>query len=114
VIKTFNQALAYPLFHTVSRNNDLGIFRVRIGELNTVITVKVLKFDIDCYETRESHAIQVDFQAGPYRVRKWPHGGPGEALAEALNTYKFYYKIAVDQGLVPKERWLVLDTSFAI
>lgn len=107
MIPTINKALAHPHFQTVSRDDVAGIFKVRIGELRTVITITVIKLEIDRYKTSESHAIRTDLQAMPYKARKWPYDYAGEALAEALSAYAFFYSIAVSQGCEPNDSWLV-------
>ena len=107
MIPTFNSALAHPLFQKVSRDDEAGVFQVRIGALKTVLSITVIKIEIDRYKTVVSHAIRTDEQAMPYRARHGCCDYAGEALAEALDAFAFWYSSAVRHRCTPKESWLI-------
>jgi hypothetical protein len=107
MIMTFNQALAKPLIKTVLRNDEEGFFQVRVGIIETNVTIMVLSRGDGTYVTTQDYAVKTDWQAGPYRVRNRPFEIPGEALDNALSTYCDYYQIAVYNGYKPKASWFV-------
>ncbi len=107
MIMTFSRALAKPLIETVTRNDEKGLFQVRIGTIATVITIVVLSLGDGTYVTTQDYAIKTDLQSGPYRVRYTIYEIPGEALDNALSTYRSYYKLALRHGYEPKSSWLV-------
>jgi hypothetical protein len=107
VIPTFNRVLANPLITVLSRDNEKGIFRVQVGIVAVAITIVVIRLDDRTYVTTQDYAIKTDLQAGPYRVRYATYEIPGEALDAALETYCFYYGLAVRHGHRPKPGWFV-------
>jgi hypothetical protein len=107
MIVTFSQALAQPLVKTVSRNDENGIFKVRIGIVETVITIIVSALGDGTFESSQDHAIKTDLLAGPYRTRCRPYKIPGEALDNALSTLCFYYRLAQRHGHEPKASWFI-------
>jgi hypothetical protein len=107
MILTFNRALDKPLIKTVSRDDKKAIFQVCVCVIDTIITIMVLSRGNRTYVTTQDYAVKTDLQAGLYRVRCTPYEIPGEALDAALETYCFYYSLAVRHGHRPKPTWFV-------
>jgi hypothetical protein len=104
---TFDRALAKPLIEIVSRNDEQGVFQVRVGAIATVVTIKLFALEDGRYLTTQDYAIKAGGQAGPYEVRYTPCVIPGDALDNAISTYSFYYKLALRHGYKPDSSWLV-------
>ena len=105
---TFGEVLDNKLIEVIERNDQLGVFVVRVGGLETPITIKLCRF-MNSEETKFtlSHVINTPSQIGPYRTSS-PYGNyPGEALHLAINGLTRYFKEAKDEGHTPSEDWLV-------
>ena len=105
---TFEDVLDDGLVTVIERNDEVGEFVVRIGRLETPVTIE-LKRPMNSERTkfRLSHVIKTPLQAGPYRT-SLPFGDyPGYALHKAINGLTSYYMQAVEKGYEPSEDWLV-------
>lgn len=105
---SFDSALDDDLVTVVMRNDAMGIFEVRLGKLETPVTIDLGQFmDSDQTKFRVSHAIKTPVQIGPYRTSK-PFGDyPAYALHRAISGLTDYYRQAVKEGHKPSEQWLV-------
>ena len=105
---TFDEALADDLVTVVTRDDSVGTFEFRVGELETVITVELGRFmDSDWTKFRRSHAIKTPLQAGPYLPSRDFDDYPAYALHRAIDSITNYYRQAVRKGLTPSKEWLV-------
>ena len=97
------------LVHVVLRNDRDGVFQVRIGELPTVVTIRLKKRSTvrGKVEYTTSHLIHTPAQAHPYRT-SLPYGDdrPG-AVAKALQNLTRQYRLATADGHWPHADWLV-------
>ena len=106
---TFDDVFDDELVEVVSRDDREGVFRVRIGELTTVVTIRLKKRStirgkVD-YTT--SHVIHTPIQGHPYRT-SLPFGdNRPAAVAKALHDLTLYYRLATHDGHQPNTRWLV-------
>jgi hypothetical protein len=105
---TFDSALDDDLVTVVTRHDAMGTFEVRLGELETLITIDLGRFmDSDKTKFRVSHAIKTPLQAGPYRTSTPVDDYPAYALRRAITGLTDYYRDAVKKGHKPSEQWLV-------
>jgi hypothetical protein len=105
---TFDSALNDDLVTVVTRRDAMGIFEVRVGELETLITIDLGRFmDSDKTKFRVSHAIKTPLQAGPYRTSIPFADYPAYALHRAITGLTDYYRDAVKKGYEPRQQWLV-------
>lgn len=104
----FDEVLDDELVTVVERNDEMGEFVVRIGDLETLVSIELGRFmTSERTKFRLSHVIQTPMLAGPYRT-SLPFGDdPGYALHKAIDGLTSYYREAVDQGHEPSEDWLV-------
>jgi hypothetical protein len=108
---TITQAFSDPTFTVVSREERPGIFRFKLWELSTVITVEIKQSEDGRYTLDASHGIKVDRQAKPYFVRHGVDASPGEALNSFRRALSPFYNGAVREGFRPSEAWLVEDKA---
>ena len=105
---TFDEALADDLVTVVTRDDSAGTFELRIGELETVITVELGRFmDSEHTKFRRSHAIKTPLQIGPYLPSRDFDDYPAYALHRAVASITDYFREAVGKGHAPTEEWLV-------
>ena len=105
---TFENVLDYELVTVVTRDDSRGVFEIRVGELETIVTIE-LRRDMSRNDTefRLSHAIKTPLQIGPYRTSCPIGGDPAYALNLAVTGLINHYREAVDDGHSPSEDWLV-------
>ena len=106
---TFADVLEGDLVTPVGSDVAARTFRIRIGSLATVITIRVGKRrgPHGRYEYTASHAIRTPEQLGPY-LSSVPFGDtPEEALAKAIDDLTIFYSAGVEAGHEPAESWLV-------
>ena len=97
------------LVHVVFRNDREGAFLVGIGELPTVVTIRLKKRSTvrGKVEYTTSHVIHTPAQAQPYRTRL-PFGDDhSSAVVKALQDLTLYYRLATRDGHRPQMDWLV-------
>ena len=105
---TFDEVLGNGLLDIIERNDEMDEFVVRIGSLETPVTIELGRFmKSERTKFRLSHAIKTPLQAGPYRT-SLPFGDdPGYALHRAIDGLASWYEKAVEEGHEPSEDWLV-------
>ena len=105
---TVDEALDDDLIHVIDRHDEVGTFTVRLGSLETPITIELGRFQ-SSEETKfwVSHAIKTPSQHDPYTPSVFYKPSWGDALQEAVSSLTMYYRIAVRDGHKPEESWLV-------
>ena len=105
---TIDGVLESEFVTVIERNDDAGLYCVRIGTLATAVTIELRPAESgEMTEFVVSHAIHTPTQAGPYRT-SLPFGDyPAYALHKAISGLTSYYRDAVRQGHQPSEDWLV-------
>jgi hypothetical protein len=105
---TIDQILSEPGITVIERNDGIGEYAIRIGELTTTVIIQ-LRWTMDrkFVEFTQSHAIKTPTQAGPYRGSRPFDDDPAYALHRAVSGITDYYNEAVRAGHVPREDWLV-------
>ena len=105
---SFADALENDLVTVVTSDERSRTFRIRIGILATVVTIRVAHRRTNgMYEYTPSHAIHTPEQFAPYYTSV-PYGDtPADALAKALSDFTTFYSVATRLGHVPAESWLV-------
>jgi hypothetical protein len=104
---TIDEVLNNPLVTIVERNDADRIYRIRLGELNQVITIRLKKsVIITGIEYSTSHVIKTPPQDAPYRTGS-PFGDtPASALDKAIVDLTSYYRAAIKAGFSPSDDWL--------
>jgi len=113
-MSTFAEELERDLVTVVSSDTESRTFRIKIGTLATVITIRISKRrgPNGRYEYTVSHAIRTPKQAGPY-LSSIPFGEtPEAALGKAIDDLMIFYSLGVRDGYEPAEGWLVRRPSF--
>ena len=104
----FDRALEDPLITVVNRVDEMGIFEITIGELETIVTIELGRYmNSDTTKFAVSHAIKTPSQATPYRTSTPFDDSPAGALHRAIEGLTIYYSDAVMEGHEPNENWLV-------
>ena len=105
---TIEAALNDPSIHVIEQNDAWGLYRFRLGSLNTEITVKLCRSPIDnATRFERSHDIHTPTQVGPYHESRLFWDDPAYALHNAVNGVAEYYREATKAGHPPREDWLV-------
>ena len=103
----FDRALGDDLITVETRYDDMGTFEIRLGELETIISIELGRFmTSDKTKFIVSHAIKTPVQFDAYRTSTTFADDPGHALARAISGLTSYYRDAVKQGHKPVEAWL--------
>ena len=95
-----------PLIKVLSRNDDEGLYKVLLGDIETIITIK-LEFKDGWFRFFRDYNVSTPNQAGVYYGSRNAFASPALALAEALAGLTTFYEIAIDDGHQPNEKWLV-------
>ena len=108
MVWTFDSALADDLISVENRDDDMGLFEVRIGPLEAVVTIELGRF-MTSENTKffVSHAIKPPTLATPYRTSHQFADYPAYALHRAIAGLTSEYRVAVGAGHAPEEAWLV-------
>lgn len=107
---TLDTALDDELVTVLDRNDDIGIYAIKIATLNTIIYIELGRLlTNDRVKFRASHSIYTPMQGGPYRTSRWIEDDAGYALHRAIDGLTSYYRQAVEKGHTPKESWLVKE-----
>lgn len=109
---TFDSVLDDDVVTVINRNDSMGVFEVRIGDLETVVTIELGRFmDGDQTKFSVSHAIKTPAQLAPYRTSHPFADNAPYALHRAITGLSEPYRGAVRAGLTPSESWLVENQS---
>ncbi len=105
---TFDNVLDQDLITVLERDDDLGRFVIRLGDLKTHITIRLCRFMSSEKTTFEvSHVIHTPRQVDAYRTSLPCADDPAHALNRAVSGLTSYYQDAVNEGYKPCEDWLV-------
>lgn len=104
---TVDSALQDECVSVVQRRDDEGAYMIRIGSLQTIVTIYLRPTWGTRTAFRQSHAIKTPRQ----RCADWscaPEAqSPGDALRKAISSLTTHYQKAVCEGFAPTEDWLV-------
>ena len=105
----FDDAFDDELVHVVCRNDREGVFRVRIGELPTVVTIRLKKRSAvrGKVEYTTSHVIHTPTDPQPYRTSVSWGDDRTRAVAKAVEDLTISYRRAISKGHQPRTEWLV-------
>ena len=104
----FSDVLTNDLITVVDADERSRTFRVRIGKLRTVVTIRVAGGATQGrYEYTASHAIRTPEQLAPYYTSVPFADTPALALAKAASDLTMFYSVATRLGHRPQESWLV-------
>lgn len=105
---TFDSVLEDDLVTVVEQNDGAGHFCIRIGALQTPVTIELGRhMDSDRTKFTVSHAIKTPSLAGPYRTSLPFSDTPVSALRKAVSGLTMHYRQAIHDGHEPRENWLV-------
>jgi hypothetical protein len=105
---TIDKALDDDLIHLENRNDDLGVYEFRVGELDTIVSVDIGRLpSSDEAKYHRSHNIKTPKQAGPHRQSRPYWDDIPYALHQAISGITSHYRDAVKAGHKPDESWLV-------
>jgi hypothetical protein len=106
---TVDEALDHKLVTVVDRDDKVGHYAIRIGDLKTVITIdlKPSRTIKGWTEFKQSHAMKAPGQNAPYWTSRPMNNDPGSALHQAIRGLADYYEHAIQKGHQPEEAWLV-------
>lgn len=105
---TIDDALSDPLVTVVERDDEIGWYTIRLGDLKTNVSIDLGRLQTsDRTKFRTSHVIHTPLQNDAYRTSLpfadyWAY-----ALHRAISGLTDYYNQAVAKGHTPSENWLV-------
>ena len=105
---TFDTALENEYITVIHRDDDVGSYEFRVGQLETIVSLELGRF-INGNGTKFtlSHSMRTPKQSDPYRPsRNWEDDAP-YALYKAIASLTVFYLDAVKAGHTPEETWLV-------
>jgi hypothetical protein len=100
-------ALEDDCISLVQRRDDEGAFLIRVGTLETIITIRLRRTWGSRTAYRQSHAIKTPRQRCPHWSCAPEAESPGDALRKAISGLTMHYRQAVGEGYPPAEDWLV-------
>lgn len=106
-----DRALDDEFLTMLERDDDLGVYRFRIGTLMTEVTIALSSLRGD-WRLSISHTMKTPEQLNPYKPADRIFANNGRALHEAISALTTYYKVAVDSGHKPDESWLTPNGLF--
>jgi hypothetical protein len=104
---TVENALQDACVSLVQRRDEDGAFLIRVGSLETVVTIVLRRTWGSRTAYRQSHAIQTPRQPCPDWSCAPEAESPGDALRKAISGLTLHYRLAVGAGYSPTEDWLV-------
>ncbi|WP_363351284.1 hypothetical protein [Methylocystis echinoides] len=104
---TVDKALQDDCISIVQRRDEEGAFLIRVGALQTVVTIRLRRTWGSRIVYRQSHAIKTPRQPCPNWSCASEADSPGDALRKAINGLTLHYRMAVGEGYPPAEDWLV-------
>ncbi len=104
----FDEVLDNELVHVIERSDEMGVFVIRVGSLETPVTIELGRFmNSERTKFTLSHVIKTPLQAEPYRTSLTFSDDPVHALCRAIDGLTSWYKEAVRKEHEPSEDWLV-------
>lgn len=104
---TLDHALQDNCISLVQRRDDEGAYLIRVGTLQTVVTIRLRRAWGSRTTYRQSHAIKTPRQLCPDWSCAPEAESPGDALRKAISGLTLHYQKAVREGYPPTEEWLV-------
>jgi hypothetical protein len=104
---TVDHALQDDCISLVQRRDAEGAYLIRIGTLQTVVTISLRRTWGSRTAFRQSHAIKTPRQPCPNWSCAPEAETPGDALRKAIIGLTMHYRKAVGEGHSPAEEWLV-------
>jgi hypothetical protein len=104
---TVDSALQDDCISLVQRRDDEGAYLIRVGTLQTIVTIRLKKTWGSRTAFRQSHAIKTPRQPCPNWSCAPEAESPGDALRKAISGLTMHYRKAVGEGYRPAEEWLV-------
>ena len=102
-----DEVLKNNLISVIERDDGAGLYRFRIGKLQTVVTVNIKRLDGGFVEYVNSHGIKTPEQADAYFSSNTTSRGWASALEKAIEDLLVDYRAAVAKGYQPEESSLV-------
>lgn len=102
----FDEALKSEYVTVVERFDDCGEFIIRLGNLATLIKIRLGRGYL------LSHVIKNPLQADAYFPDNRHTVSRPQQLEEALSALTAYYVSAVKAGKIPTEDWLEVNPHF--
>jgi len=102
-----DSALRNDLIKLVERHDEIGDYRVRVGALETIVTIRLRSTWGTRTSFKQSHVIRTPEQQVPFWSCVAEGETPGDALRRAIDGLTTYYRRAVLHGYTPTEDWLV-------
>src|SRR5262249_23942601 len=92
----------------VSADLKRSIFKIRLGNLKTVITIRMY-FDEEnrVWWFEQSHAIKTTGQANPYTPGVRSDADRAWLLSQAIGGFTQFYATATKKGFKPAANWLI-------
>jgi hypothetical protein len=110
---TIDKALADDLITVLDRNETAGEFTVRVGNLETPVTIYLRRMlGSEDVEFIVSHAIKTPAQMDPYRTSRTIEDDAPYALHRAISGITDWYRQGVRAGHTPSEQWLVRNEGY--
>ena len=106
---TVEEALQDDCVNVVQRRDEEGAFLIRVGTLQTVVTIRLRRTWGSRIAFRQSHAIKTPRQPCPNWSCASEAASPGDALRKAISGLTMHYRLAVGEGYPPAEDWLVAE-----
>ena len=107
MMDSVDRALQNDLIKLVERHDDIGAYLVRLGALETIVTIKLRSTWGTRTAFKQSHVIRTPEQQVPFWSCVAEGQTPAEALRRAIEGLTTYYRRAVLHGYTPTEDWLV-------
>jgi hypothetical protein len=103
-----DRALDNDLVKVLDRDDQAGLYTIRIGEIATPVTITLERRSAsDATTYAVSHAIKTPELTEPHRVNVQSDINPERAMRRAIRGLTSYYRLAVDAGHEPSEGWLI-------
>ncbi len=102
-----DSVLQNDLIKLVERQDEIGAYRVRLGALETIVTIRLRSTWGTRTSFKQSHVIRTPEQKVPFWSCVAEGETPGDALRRAIDGLTTYYRRAVLHGYTPTEDWLV-------
>jgi hypothetical protein len=105
---TIEKALNDDLIHIVNRDDELGVYEFRVGDIETIVTVEIGRLPTsERARYHRSHNIKTPSQSHPYHQSRPHWDNVPYALHQAISSITDYYRMGVKDGYAPSKSWLV-------
>jgi hypothetical protein len=105
---SIDRALEDDLISVLDRDDAAGLYSLKIGQLSTPVTITLERRSAKGTTTYSvSHAIRTPELNEPHRATIPSDSDPERALRRAIRGLTSYYRLAVEAGHEPMEKWLI-------